>query len=130
MKNKNLKIGIIGLGNFGTLAASVLSKHFDVIIHHYRKRSEDIKKAKAEGRRWKLIGRAEVQPDGSFKAKVSPEKLPLSDPLAGVSEAINALTYYTDELGPVTIVGPGAGRRETGFSLLIDLLEMNRKLNN
>ena len=88
--------------------------------------SEDIEGAKAEGKRWKLIGSAEIQPDGSVKAKVWPEKLPLSDPLAGVNEAINALTYHTDELGPVTIVGPGAGRRETGFSLLIDLLEMNR----
>ena len=90
---------------------------------------EDVKKAKAEGKRWKLIGSAEIQSDGSIKAKVSPKKLPLSDPLAGVCEAINALTYYTDELGPVTIVGPGAGRRETGFSLLIDLLEINRKLS-
>ncbi len=87
----------------------------------------DIKKAKAEGKRWKLIGSSEIQSDGSVKAKVWPEKLPLNDPLAGVGEAINALTYYTDELGPVTIVGPGAGRRETGFSLLIDLLEINRK---
>lgn len=88
---------------------------------------EDTEKAKAAGKRWKLIGSAEIKRDGSVKAKVWPEKLPLSDPLAGVSEAINALTYYTDELGPVTIVGPGAGRRETGFSLLIDLLEINRK---
>ena len=88
---------------------------------------EDVEKAKVEGKRWKLIGSAEIQPDGSVKAKVWPEKLLLSDPLAGVSEAINALTYYTDELGPVTIIGPGAGRRETGFSLLIDLLEINRK---
>ena len=87
---------------------------------------EDVEKAKAEGKRWKLIGSAKIQPGGSFEAKVWPEKLPLSDPLAGVSEATNALTYYTDELGPVTIVGPGAGRRETGFSLLIDLLEINR----
>ncbi len=88
---------------------------------------DDIKKAKAEGKRWKLIGSAEVQTDGSVKAKVSPEKLSFSDPLAGVCEAVNALTYFTDELGPVTIIGPGAGRRETGFSLLIDLLEINRK---
>ena len=88
---------------------------------------EDIEKAKSEGKRWKLIGSAEVQPNGSLKAKVWPEKLPLNDPLAGVGEAINALTFYTDELGPVTIVGPGAGRRETGFALLIDLLEINRK---
>jgi len=90
---------------------------------------EDIDKAKKEGKRWKLIGRAEVQSDGSMKAKVWPEKLSLNDPLAGVGEAINALTFFTDELGAVTIVGPGAGRRETGFSLLIDLLNINRKLS-
>ena len=88
---------------------------------------EDIKKAKSEGKRWKLIGSAEIQSDGSVKANVGPKKLPLSDPLSGVSGATNALTFNTDELGPVTIVGPGAGRRETGFALLIDLLEINRK---
>jgi len=88
---------------------------------------EDVEKAKSEGKRWKLIGSAEIQSNGAIKAKVWPEKLPLNDPLAGVGEAINALTFYTDELGPVTIVGPGAGRRETGFSLLIDLLNINRK---
>lgn len=91
---------------------------------------EDIKEAKAEGKRWKLIGRAEIQRDNSVKARVWPEKLPLSDPLAGVMGATNALTYYTDELGPVTIVGPGAGRRETGFALLIDLLNINRKIKS
>ena len=91
--------------------------------------TEDIRKAQAEGKRWKLIGSATVERDGSVKARVWPEKLPLNDPLAGVGEATNALTYYTDELGPVTIVGPGAGRRETGFSLLIDLLNINRKLS-
>ncbi len=88
---------------------------------------QDVEKAKEEGKRWKLIGSAEIKPDGSVIAKVWPEKLPLDDPLSGVSGATNALTFYTDELGPVTIVGPGAGRRETGFALLIDLLEINRK---
>ncbi|MFO7677925.1 MAG: homoserine dehydrogenase [Thermoplasmatota archaeon] len=89
--------------------------------------SEDIQKAKEQGKRWKLIGRSMIQPDGSIKAEVSPVKLPLNDPLAGVGEAINALTYYTDSLGPVTIIGPGAGRLETGYSLLIDLININRK---
>ena len=88
---------------------------------------KDVEKAKAEGKRWKLIGSAEILKDGTVKAKVWPQKLPLSDPLAGVCEAINALTFYTDELGPVTIIGPGAGRRQTGFALLIDLLNINRK---
>jgi homoserine dehydrogenase len=45
---------------------------------------DDVEKAKAEGKRWKLIGSAEIQPDGSVKAKVWPEKLPLSNPLSGV----------------------------------------------
>lgn len=91
---------------------------------------KDIEDAKAEGKRWKLIGSAEIQSDGLVKAKIWPEKLPLNDSLAGVSGATNALTYYTDELGAVTIVGPGAGKRETGFALLIDLLEINRKNSN
>lgn len=90
---------------------------------------DDINQAKKEGKRWKLIGSAELKADGTIDAKVEPVKLPLSDPLAGVNEAINALTFQTDELGPVTIVGPGAGKRETGYSLLIDLLEKNRMDN-
>ena len=90
---------------------------------------KDIEQAKSEGKRWKLIGSAEIQSDGSVKAKVEPLKLPLNDPLAGVSDATNALTFNTDELGPVTIVGPGAGKRETGFALLIDLLDINSKNN-
>ncbi len=86
---------------------------------------EDIASAKASGERWKLIGCAEIEEDGTFSASVKPMRLPLSDPLAGVGEATNALTFETDELGPVTIVGPGAGKRETGFALLIDLLNMD-----
>lgn len=88
---------------------------------------DDIQQAKQEGKRWKLIGSSEVTKDGSITAVVEPVKLPLSDPLAGVNEATNALTYFTDELGSVTIVGPGAGKRETGFALLIDLLTLNRE---
>ena len=87
--------------------------------------ADDIKQAKKEGKRWKLIGKAELTTQGTIKASVTPEKIPLDDPLAGINEATNALTFLTDELGPVTIVGPGAGKRETGFSLLIDLLEIN-----
>jgi len=90
--------------------------------------TDDVEQAKKEGKRWKLIGSSEIQSDGTVKARVWPEKIPMDDPLAGINEATNALTFFTDELGSVTIVGPGAGKRETGFSLLIDLLNINRKL--
>jgi homoserine dehydrogenase len=86
---------------------------------------DDVAAAKSEGMRWKLIGK--VTRDGSgVRASVKPEKVALTDPLASVGGATNALTYETDLLGDVTIVGPGAGRKETGYSLLIDLLTIDR----
>lgn len=51
MKKSKTKISIIGLGNFGTLAASILGKHFEVLIHHYRKRDGDEEKAEIIGAR-------------------------------------------------------------------------------
>lgn len=91
--------------------------------------TEDINSAKASGKRWKLIASTKKLEDGTIKAKVSPEMLPLSNPLASVMGATNALTFITEQLGEVTIVGPGAGRKETGFAVLTDILDINRTLN-
>jgi homoserine dehydrogenase len=41
--------------------------------------------------------------------------------------ATNAVAIKTDALGEVTIVGPGAGRAQTGFSMLTDLLHIVRR---
>lgn len=85
----------------------------------------DIERAKREGKRIKLI--AEISRDGgSVKASVKPKALSLSHPLANVMGATNALTFYTDHLGPVTIIGPGAGRIETGQAILTDILAIHR----
>lgn len=86
---------------------------------------DDIAKAKAENARWKLIGSVEKK-DGKVIGSVAPEMIPLSHPLAGVMGATNALTFTTDLLGDVTIVGPGAGKIETGFSILTDILAIHR----
>jgi homoserine dehydrogenase len=113
----------------------------------------DVQAARAAGERWKLIARVwredeivgdvarageprpyagdDVVGAGSprpprphIRASVQPTRLPLSHPLAGVSGAINACTFTTDLLGDVTLVGPGAGRTETGYAVLGDLLEI------
>jgi len=81
---------------------------------------EDIQSAQANGERWKLI--ATVTPEG---ADVAPVRLPISNPLANVSGANNAITYTTDLMGDVTLIGAGAGRIQTGFALLSDLLEIH-----
>lgn len=82
---------------------------------------QDMEAARQAGERWKLI--AQVTPDGG---SVRPMRLPLSDPLAAVSGATNAVTYVTDLLGSVTLVGAGAGRLSTGFAVLSDLLDIHR----
>ncbi|MEN8152848.1 MAG: homoserine dehydrogenase [Acidobacteriota bacterium] len=87
---------------------------------------DDIDKAKNENGRWKLIGSVENN-NGKVTGSVSPEIVNLSHPLAGVMGATNALTFSTDMLGDVTIVGPGAGKIETGFSILTDLIKINNK---
>jgi len=87
---------------------------------------EDIRKAKEEGKRWKLIAEAR-RVDNQVIASIKPEKLDLSDPLASINGAINAINYECDLLGSVTLSGAGAGKIETGFSLLIDLLHIHHK---
>ncbi|WP_126426610.1 homoserine dehydrogenase [Brevibacillus marinus] len=85
----------------------------------------DIAQAKAENKRWKLIARAKKE-GGKVVASIAPEKLPLSDALAGVMGANNAITFDCDLAGPITVVGAGAGKTETGFALLIDLINIAR----
>ena len=85
----------------------------------------DIAEAAEAGERWKLIGTLEPDGDG-VRASVKPERIPFAHPLASVGGAVNAVTYSTELLGDVTLVGPGAGRLETGYSVLVDLLEIHR----
>ncbi len=86
---------------------------------------EMIAQAKAAGERWKLI--AEVKRDGAqVTAAVSPQRLPVTDPLAFVAGSMNALTYQTDAIGGVTLVGVGAGGKATGFAILSDLLKIHQ----
>ena len=85
----------------------------------------DVAQARAAGKRWKLIGWAKKEGD-RVVAGVGPEMVPLTDPLAGIMGATNAITYDCDLAGPITLVGAGAGRVETGFSILIDLINIRR----
>jgi homoserine dehydrogenase len=81
----------------------------------------DVEAARKAGERWKLIAR--VTPEGG---SVQPVRLPVSDPLANVFGTTNAITYTTNLLGSVTLVGAGAGRLQTGFGLLSDLIAVQR----
>ena len=79
----------------------------------------DLEKAKAKGKVVKLIGRV----DG--KAKVSTEMIDIAHPL-NVSGTFNAVSFDTYPAGEITLVGKGAGGRETASSILRDLIEIRR----
>jgi homoserine dehydrogenase len=87
---------------------------------------EDICEAENSGEIWKLIASLERTP-GGIRAVVRPERVPATHPLASVRGAANAITYTTRLLGDVTLIGPGAGRLETGYAILCDLLAIDRR---
>jgi homoserine dehydrogenase len=89
---------------------------------------EDVLKAKEEGYRYKLIASAKKEGE-IIIASVKPQKLPLSDPLASVNGVTNALTFDLDLLGKVTIQGSGAGKKETGYAVLNDILSIHWNLS-
>ncbi len=80
--------------------------------------------AKAENR-WKLVGSAVRNADGTITGSVAPKQLALGHPLAGVNGAGNAVSLNTELLGSVTVSGPGAGRIETAYALLSDIVAIH-----
>ena len=86
---------------------------------------EQMRQAAHNNARIKLIASLQVTQglgDTPLEGRVEPIELPLSDPLARVEGSMNAITLQTDTLSSVTIIGPGAGRLETGQGLLSDLI--------
>jgi homoserine dehydrogenase len=89
--------------------------------------SVDISNAKSVNKHWKLIGTVEKTNDG-FVASVKPEMVPNEHPLASITGATNAITYSTELLGDITLIGPGAGRMETGYAVIEDILSIHKNV--
>lgn len=85
----------------------------------------EIEAAAKANSRWKLIGSAARNVDGTVTGSVAPRQLPLEHPLAGVNRATNAVSLNTELLGSVTVTGPGAGRIETAYALLSDIVAIH-----
>jgi homoserine dehydrogenase len=57
-----------------------------------------------------------------LEARVEPQALPLSDPLARIDGLLNGIVIQTDTPAAVTVIGPGAGRFQAGQGILADLI--------
>jgi homoserine dehydrogenase len=84
--------------------------------------AEAVARAAAEGKRWRLVVRAER--DGRrVHARVAPEELPLGDLLAS-DDADGVLVLDTDLMGEVGLVEGSGGVDQTAYAVLSDLLEI------
>ena len=88
---------------------------------------EEVQDAASKGLHWKLVGSANRHADGRSTPSVAPLALPAHHPLAGISGAGNAVAFDTDLLGTVTVSGPGAGRIETAYALLSDIIAIHER---
>jgi homoserine dehydrogenase len=87
---------------------------------------EQMLQAQRSGQCMKLIGSLMLDEAKQLHACVEPTLLPATELLAQVDGVMNAITFQADTLSPVSIVGPGAGRLQTGQGLLADLIAVAR----
>ena len=84
-----------------------------------------ITEAAGQGAHWKLIGQATKAADGTVTASVSPQMMDANHPLSVITGATNAIMFDTTYLGRITLSGPGAGRIETAYALLSDIIAID-----
>jgi homoserine dehydrogenase len=85
-----------------------------------------VRAAAAEGRVYRLVGRATRDADGRPRARVAPEALRADHPLAAVEGAEKGITYTTDTMHRVTVVGGKSDPRGAAAALLKDILNIYR----
>jgi homoserine dehydrogenase len=84
---------------------------------------DDIRRAAARGAKIKLLAGASLE-GGKVSGYVSPREMKSSDPLASVQGVTNAVNIETDNLGTVTVIGPGAGRIQTAQGMISDMIDI------
>ncbi len=85
----------------------------------------DMQMAEKLGYRIKLLGVAEKSEAG-IEQRVSPCLVPLDAPLAGVDGVLNAVAVTGDAVGPLTLIGRGAGGDATASAVVGDLVDLAR----
>ncbi|MEM7738084.1 MAG: homoserine dehydrogenase [Deinococcota bacterium] len=79
-----------------------------------------VQEAMEDGGRVRLVGSIYPQ-EGIWQAVVRPVYLPASHPLSGSASERNGMVFRSDSLGYVSMIGPGAGGKETASGILADL---------
>ncbi len=89
--------------------------------------STDIRNAQELGYTIKLLAIAK-QENGVIELRVHPTLVPLSHPLAAVSDQFNAILVEGEHVGRLMFYGQGAGGPPTGNSVVSDIIDAARNL--
>ncbi len=87
---------------------------------------EDVQRASAAGKIMRLVGVSKRDEAGRVSARVAPELLSPDHPLAGVEGAEKGITYTSDTMDRVTVVGGKSDPRGAAAALLKDLINIYR----
>jgi homoserine dehydrogenase len=94
----------------------------DVQRHGIRQLTgEQVREARAAGTPYKLVCRAQRTPTGVV-ARVGPERLPLSDPLASVAGTSSIVYFETDIFPGLCITENNPGLFATAYGMLTDFI--------
>ena len=91
--------------------------------------TEDFAIAKSLGYTIKLIGHSELI-NGKILATVSPRFVPLSNPLAHISDVYNGILVEANMLDKVLFYGKGAGKLPTASAVVADIMDIVEKMPN
>lgn len=86
-----------------------------------------LRRARAEGRPFKLVARAKVAADGSVSASVRPEQLNATDPLSCVRGTSLAVHFELDMMPGLTIMSHRPNLQSTAYGLLADFINAVRR---
>ena len=86
-----------------------------------------LRAARAEGRPFKLVARAQLARDGSVNACVKPEQLAATDPLSCVRGTSLAAHFELDMMPGLTIMSHRPNLQSTAYGLLADFINSVKK---
>ena len=88
----------------------------------------DIARAKAQGRKIKVVAAVQRLPNGHVTALVTPQLIGPESPLYTVEREFNGVTLEAEYAGTQFLSGRGAGGHPTGSAVLADVLALQRGL--
>ncbi len=87
---------------------------------------EDVRRARREGLRWKLVCEA-VREGDSIRARVAPQKVGPESPLYGVRGTSSIIQIESDVLGQLSLLEADPGPHTTAYGLFADFLNAVRR---